>query len=245
MDRLPLVVVFGVRLAIGSGDRLRRLIGFESQITLFVSVGARFVTQTAVAEHQVVMRLQIFRINRESLVEFRHRIDIALLQEEDAADFVVHHAIAGILRENELEARNGGLVLAFFFQDPRVKEICTRELGLEGQCLLQYHSGAAGIAFLHQGAADVHPAVGILRIDVCDFLKCRFGALQVTLQEKSDAVIIPARPVFLGELDRRRRRGSLSRKNGQRFRVFRDGDDRQIRCCFRVAGDRCRVSRLE
>src|SRR5260370_13780525 len=65
MDRLPLVVVFGVRLAIGSRDRLRRLIGFESQIALFVFIGARFVTQTAVAEHQVVMRLQIFRINRE------------------------------------------------------------------------------------------------------------------------------------------------------------------------------------
>src|SRR6267154_2624662 len=57
MDRLPLVVVFGVRLTIWPRDRLRSFIGLEPQIALLVLSGAPFVSKAAVAEHQVVMRL--------------------------------------------------------------------------------------------------------------------------------------------------------------------------------------------
>src|SRR5271170_908710 len=63
VNRLPLVVVFGMQLAIGPGDGLRRLIGFEAQIALLVLFRELFVAQTIVGKHQIVVRLQVFGID--------------------------------------------------------------------------------------------------------------------------------------------------------------------------------------
>src|SRR5437899_2091655 len=60
VDCLALVVVFRMRLAIWSCDRLSGFVGLESKITHLVIVGLLFVAQTLVAKHQVVMGLEIF-----------------------------------------------------------------------------------------------------------------------------------------------------------------------------------------
>ena len=64
MHSLPLIVIFGMRLAIRAGDRLRRLVCFEAQVARFVLLSQLFISQSVVAEHQIVMRLQVFRIDR-------------------------------------------------------------------------------------------------------------------------------------------------------------------------------------
>ena len=57
MDALAFVVIFWVELAIGTGDGLRRFVGFEAQVTSLVFFGHFFVAETVVAEHEIVVRL--------------------------------------------------------------------------------------------------------------------------------------------------------------------------------------------
>ncbi len=97
VNGLPLVVVFRVRLPVGAGDGLGGFIGFEAQVAFLVRVRAGFVAESGVAEHQVVVGLQVFGINRQCLLEFLHGAGIALLQKENAAKLVDGHAVARIL----------------------------------------------------------------------------------------------------------------------------------------------------
>ena len=85
MDGLALVVVFGVGLAIGAGQGLGGFVGFEAEVAFLVLVGAGFVAEAGVAEHEVVVGLEIFRIDGEGLLEFFDGVGVALLEKEDAA----------------------------------------------------------------------------------------------------------------------------------------------------------------
>ena len=53
MNRLPLIVVLGMRKAIGTRKRLRSLIGLESQIALLERGRLLVIAEPAIAEHQV------------------------------------------------------------------------------------------------------------------------------------------------------------------------------------------------
>jgi len=70
-------------------------------------------------------------------------------------------------------------------------------------------------------------SIGILRIGLRDFLECRRRRFQSRLQEESDAVVVPAGPVFL-------RGGCLGSgtgaraQNAQRLGVLGDRDNRQV-----------------
>src|SRR6267378_944353 len=94
MNRLPLVVILGMSLAVWPGDGLGRFIGLEPQIPRLVFVGFGVVAKPVVAQHQVVMRLQILGIDGERLFEFLNRVGVALLQKQDAPKLVTHHAVA-------------------------------------------------------------------------------------------------------------------------------------------------------
>ena len=85
MNGLALVVVFGVGLAVGAGEGLRGFVGFEAEVALLVRVGAGFVAESSVAEHEVVVGLEVFGIDGESLLEFLRGVSVTLLEEEDAA----------------------------------------------------------------------------------------------------------------------------------------------------------------
>ena len=73
VDLLPLVVVVLVQLAIGTGDRLRRLVGLEARVEHALPLGARGIAEALIPEHQVVVRLQILRIDRQHLLELVDR----------------------------------------------------------------------------------------------------------------------------------------------------------------------------
>ena len=67
-------------------QRLRRLIGFESPEELLFALGLGGLSQAAVAEHQIVVRLQIFGIDRERLLRSADGVGVAALQELNAAE---------------------------------------------------------------------------------------------------------------------------------------------------------------
>ena len=58
--------------------------------------GARVIAEALIAQHQVVVRLQIFRVDSQHLVELLDRFRELPLQEEDAAELIEHDAIARI-----------------------------------------------------------------------------------------------------------------------------------------------------
>ena len=66
VNGLSLVVVLGIELAVGTGDCLRGFVRFKTQIANLVLVGLFLVSQAVVAEHQVVVCLQVFRIDRQN-----------------------------------------------------------------------------------------------------------------------------------------------------------------------------------
>jgi len=132
VDGLAFVVVCGMRLAIGAGKGLRGFVGFETQVADFVVVGLGFVAEAGVAEHEVVVCLQIFRINREGFLKFFHSISVALLEEEDAAKLVMDDAIARVLSENQAQGLGRFVVFSFGLQDAGVEIVGAREFWLEG-----------------------------------------------------------------------------------------------------------------
>src|SRR5580704_6290366 len=85
VDGLALVVVVGMGLAIGAGQGLGGFVGFEAEVTILVRVSAGFVAEAGVAEHQVVVGLEIFGIDGKRLLEFFDGVGVAFLEEEDAA----------------------------------------------------------------------------------------------------------------------------------------------------------------
>src|SRR6266403_4068388 len=229
-------------LAIGAGQGLGRFVGFETEIAFLVFVGAGFVAEAGVAEHQVVIGLEIFGVDGECLLEFFRGVGVTFLQEEDAAEFVVDDAITGELGENGFEGLGGFVVVAFFFQNAGVEEIGAGEIGFQGQGFEENDLCAFGVAFLDANAADVGPAIEIVGRHFGDFGEGLFGAAEIALKEEADAVVVPSSPVVFGETHLRRWRGRGVREDVDGFGVFGDGDDGEIGNGFGFGGDVGEVS---
>ena len=131
----------------------------------------------------------------------------------------------------------GAIVIAVFLKRTCVEVVGAPQLRVDGERFLQDLARAGRVALLKQGAANVSPAVRILRIGFGDFLKGRGGSFQIALQEQANAVIVPAGPILFGRDSLWLRRESRSRKNAQCLGVLRDDSDREIGNRFEVTGD--------
>ncbi len=159
---LTLVIVFSVRLAVGAGDGLGRFVRLKAEISRLMFVGFGIIAEAVVAEHEVVVRLKVLGIDTERGFKLLHGIGIAFLKEEHTSELVVDHAIARVLREHALQVRCGFLVLTLFPEHASIKEMRPCQLRVNRQRFLQGSLPAFRVAFLYQGAADIHPAIGIL-----------------------------------------------------------------------------------
>src|SRR6185369_4267789 len=63
VNRLPLIVVLGPGETGLLGERLRGLVGFEAAEELLLALGFRGPAEAAVAEHQVVVRLNVLGVD--------------------------------------------------------------------------------------------------------------------------------------------------------------------------------------
>src|SRR5216684_2158133 len=84
VDILPFVVVFRIDLTIRAGDGLRSFVGFEAQVASLMFFSHLFVTETVVAEHKVVVRLQVLGIDGEHLLQDFKGIGVLPLQKQNA-----------------------------------------------------------------------------------------------------------------------------------------------------------------
>ena len=149
VNRLALVVVFGMQLAVRAGDGLCRFIGFKPQVARLVLFGFAFLPQARVAKHQIVVRLQIFGIDGQRFFEFGNGVGVAFFKEEHAAKFVVDDAVARELLNDNPEVCDGAVVVAVFTEGFRIEEIRARQL-CAGK-ILGYQRKAGAHECLHGG----------------------------------------------------------------------------------------------
>ena len=97
VDRLPFVVVFRVRLAISARKCLRGLISFEAHIQLLLMLCLVGLTQALIAEHEIVVSLQVFRIDAEYPLQGRDGIRVLPFQKEDSAQIILRDAVTRVL----------------------------------------------------------------------------------------------------------------------------------------------------
>src|SRR5713226_1324041 len=94
VNRLTLVVVLGMPLAVRPGDRLRSFIRLESKVAQLMLLGFLVLAEAVVTKHQIIVRLQILGIDGQSSFKFSYCVCVAFLQEENAAELVVNYAVA-------------------------------------------------------------------------------------------------------------------------------------------------------
>jgi len=88
-----------------------------------VLVGFGVVAESVVAEHQIVVRLQVFGIDGESLFEFLDRVGVAFLKKEDTAKLVAHDAVAWELRKHDSQVSDRAVVIAVFLEGAGVEVV--------------------------------------------------------------------------------------------------------------------------
>src|SRR5206468_12461796 len=181
------------------------------------------------------MSLQVFGIDGESLLEFFDGVGVALLKKQDTAKLVAHDTVTRELRKHGTQMSDRAVVVTVFFESAGVEVVGARQLRADGKGFLKHFTCASGVSFLKQGAADIRPTVWILRIRFRDFLEGRSGGFQIALQEQADAVIVPARPVFLGRESLWRGRGSGSRENAKSLGVLGNDSDGKVGNYLEVA----------
>ncbi len=227
VNRLAFVIVFGMSGSIRSGDRLGGFVGFEPEIALLMFESAILHTKAGVTEHKVVMSLKVFRVNGQHVFKFLDGFRVLLLQKQHTPRIITRDAILWILRQDSLQMLQRSFVIPFFFQHTGIKVMGTRKVWSERQRALQHLASPCEITLDHARAPDIDPPVRIVRSDPGHGRERGFGALQVSLQEQADPIVVPTHPVLGGRCRIRRRLGGVAH-NGQRGRVFRQSHDRQI-----------------
>ena len=148
VDLLPLVVVVLVQLAVRSGDRLRRFVRLEARVERPLPLGAGGISEPLVAQHQVVVRLQILGVDRQHLLELGDRLGELALQEQDAPELVADDAVARILTRGLTQVAQRLVVPAEALQRGAEEEVRLRQLRIDLQRLAQHRLGRRHVAFL-------------------------------------------------------------------------------------------------
>ena len=199
VDGLALVVVFWMGLAIGASQGLGGFVGFEAEVAFLVLVGAGFVAETGVAEHQVVIGLEVFGIDGERLLEFFGGVGVALLEEEDAAEFIKNGA--------RTVAQSGAALLLLQGFPEHIRQKAHQDVSLypilalvpDGPgrelTLMDTEGGLrlGQLLLLIQGKAEVMVRLGIigLYLDSLAIGGLRFGQLLLVSQGDAEVVVRP------------------------------------------------------
>src|SRR5262245_5429893 len=183
MNRLPLVVVFRMRHPELSGDRLGGLIRLEPQISLLVLVRAILLSESVVAEHEIVVSLYIFRIDRQHLLKLRNSFRVFLLQKQNAPSIIADDTILRILLDNLAQLRERIIVFPFRSQNARIEVTGSREIRRQLQGFVERGLRAIQIAFLNASAANVDETIRVLRIGFGCVYKRGGSAFQVALKK--------------------------------------------------------------
>src|SRR5262249_6775743 len=83
--------------------------------------------------------------------------------------------------------------------DHGFEEVDSAELRINRQGFLDKRLGRVSLSFLDQGPGHVEPAIGVFRLSFGDSREGVLSALQIALQEQSDAPIVPTLAILLAD----------------------------------------------
>ena len=181
VDHLPFVVVLGMLLTVLAGQDLTGFVGFEPFIQALVVRGGLHVAETAIGEHQRVVRHQILGIDGENVLQGVDGVSVVPLQELNSADLVQHDPILRVLYPGGLQVAQGGRVVARFLVDQGHEEMGSWEVRCQREGARQYLPSRRQIAFRDRDAAEIDPAVRIVRLEFGDALEGAAGSDQIAL----------------------------------------------------------------
>src|SRR3954452_22449790 len=121
VNRLALIVVFRMSLPIWAGDCLRRFVSFEAQISRLVLLRLFLIPKSAIAKHQVVLRLQVFRINRQHAVQRFYSLFVFSLQEQYATEIIDGDAVSRVLCQDFVQLRGSAIIVSFTAEDASIE----------------------------------------------------------------------------------------------------------------------------
>ncbi len=132
VNRLTLVVIFRIAEPVGTCDRLGRFVGLESQISGLMLARHLFVAHSSVSEHQVVVGLQIFRIDRKYTLQRSNCVRIFSLQKQHSAKIVDSNSVSRILGDDFAQFIRRAVIVAVIAKDLRIEEMGACEIGIQG-----------------------------------------------------------------------------------------------------------------
>src|SRR5258708_632926 len=213
MDRLPFLVVLCIQQAIGTSKRLGVLIRFEAPVANFVVMREFLIAQAVVTEHEVVIGLEVLRINGQHGLQLLYGVGVLRLEEENASQIIERHAVLRILREDGAKMFGRAIIVAVIPQDFGIKEVRAGKLRMDFEGRVQHDAGAVHVSSLDRRTANIHPAIRVLWINLGNFLEGSLRTFQVSLQEHSDTIVIPALPLFGVQFNLRGRRRCVLDQN--------------------------------
>src|SRR5579883_2977481 len=196
VNRLAFIIVLGARKARLRGQSLRCFVGFEAAEEALFPRGFAGLSQAAEAEHQVVVRLEVFGVDGQRIEEHVDRLGVAPLQEQNAALLIGDDAVARVLAADVGEAFERAVVVAAGLLHHGQEEFGAREVRRKRQRFLQIRARRFGLAFLNQRARDVDPAIGVRGLGFGNALEGVLRAFEIALEQHADAPIVPALAVL-------------------------------------------------
>jgi hypothetical protein len=198
VDRLRFAVVPLVAAPVVRGDRARGFVVLVPPVRRLVEGGFLAVAHRAVDTHQVVVRVQVLRVDRQRLLVGLDRLGIAAGEPLDRAEVVPGDAVKRELSEDEVQIALGVIEPAFLLGDDGSEE---RRLAPARAPLVGLHQRALRVleaAFGDLGARAIQGPVRLLRRELRHAGPGAGGALVVALEEEADAVVVPAQPRRVG-----------------------------------------------
>ena len=111
VNGLSFVIGSRIPLTILAGDDLGGFVGLEAQVQRLLPAGIVNVAQAPVGQHEVVVGLEVFRINGQHLLQFIHGVLVLLFQEVDPADLIQDDPVAWIRCCGFTQVLEGGVIL--------------------------------------------------------------------------------------------------------------------------------------
>ncbi len=206
VDRLPLVVVVGVQLAIRPGDRLRRLVCLEAPVERFL---ARRLLRTGRARDTRASGCSApagppgRRRARACSASTAGRY--CRCRNSTRPSWLSTTRSRGYFDDAVRRCAERLVVAARLLSAVPRKKCVLASAGSIASALPQHLLGAGHVAFLEARARDVDPAVGVAGLHLRHFEERGFRRLQIPLQQQPDAVVVPALAHRLVHERRRRR----------------------------------------
>jgi len=151
VDTLPFIVVFGIELTIGPGYGLRSFVGFEAHIAELGVLWTSFGRETVVAEHKVVVRLQVLGSTASAWLQDFHGVGVLPLENRTRPRLFSATRSCGYCASTIWKCDAAWVVVSRGFHQRIRRRNRPRQCRVRASAFLENGAGARQVAFLQGG----------------------------------------------------------------------------------------------